>query len=142
MQVANHANIGVRPGTIRLRISLARSLVPMTRQASRVSRSCDTAAIAGALSTACGVAAGAMLPLGSPVTSKIVWGIVHALAGVALVWYGGFRLFEKLMAASIAVMFVSGSSDPVRLHHAGAEHQQHECAENAESARTPDVRTE
>ena len=55
MQVAIQGSIGARPGTMRARISLARSLVPITRQDSRVSMSCATAAIAAALRIAAGV---------------------------------------------------------------------------------------
>jgi Mn2+/Fe2+ NRAMP family transporter len=62
--------------------------------------------VGGALITACGVAAASMLPLGDATTSKNIWGLVHSLAGLALVWAGGFRLFQKLMAACIAFMFV------------------------------------
>lgn len=36
---------------------------------------------------------------------KIVWGIVHSLAGLLLVWFGGFKVFEIAMAVCIAVMF-------------------------------------
>lgn len=63
--------------------------------------------VGGALVTACGVAASAILPLGDPVFSKNVWSIVHALAGAALVWLGGFALFEHVMKAFIAVKFVA-----------------------------------
>ncbi|MBI3935188.1 MAG: Nramp family divalent metal transporter [Acidobacteria bacterium] len=61
--------------------------------------------VGGALITACGVAGASLLPLGDPNTSRIVWGVIHSLAGLALVWAGGFALFEKLMAACIAIMF-------------------------------------
>src|SRR5262245_34364100 len=57
--------------------------------------------VGGALINACGVAAANMVPLGSPETSKTIWGIVHSLVGFALVWAGGFRAFEKLMAGFI-----------------------------------------
>ena len=63
--------------------------------------------VGGALVTACGVAASAIVPLGDPVISKNIWSVVHALAGLALVWLGGFALFERLMGAFIAVKFVA-----------------------------------
>ncbi|MBI4463334.1 MAG: Nramp family divalent metal transporter [Acidobacteria bacterium] len=66
-----------------------------------------TLMVGGALVSACGVAGAGLLPLGDPNTSRIVWGVVHSLLGLALVWIGGFPLFEKLMAACIALMFVS-----------------------------------
>jgi Mn2+/Fe2+ NRAMP family transporter len=62
--------------------------------------------VGGALISACGVAGGSLLPLGDANTSRIIWGVIHSLAGLALVWMGGFALFEKLMAGCIAVMFV------------------------------------
>jgi len=63
--------------------------------------------VGGALINACGVAAANMIPLGTPDTSKTIWGIVHSLLGFALVRGGGFRLFEKLMAGFIAFKFVA-----------------------------------
>jgi Mn2+/Fe2+ NRAMP family transporter len=61
---------------------------------------------AGALVNACGVAGTGILPLGENLrTSKIVWGMIHAVAGLVLVWVGGFKVFERLMAACIAIMF-------------------------------------
>ena len=54
-QRASHDTIGARPGTRRARVSLARSLVPMTKPASRVSESCASAASALMLKIASGV---------------------------------------------------------------------------------------
>lgn len=62
--------------------------------------------VGGALISACGVAGAALVPLGDPDTSKIIWGVIHSLAGLAMVWLGGFKFFEKMMAACIAFMFV------------------------------------
>ncbi|TQF12339.1 divalent metal cation transporter [Myxococcus llanfairpwllgwyngyllgogerychwyrndrobwllllantysiliogogogochensis] len=60
----------------------------------------------GALISACGAAGDALWPLGGdPETSRRIWGVIHSLVGLALVGLGGFRLFEKLMAACIALMF-------------------------------------
>ncbi|HWP84569.1 MAG TPA: Nramp family divalent metal transporter [Terriglobia bacterium] len=61
--------------------------------------------VGGALITACGVAGASMIPLGDPTTSKNLWGVIHTLAGLGVVWLGGFALFEKLMAACIGIMF-------------------------------------
>ncbi|WP_050989230.1 Nramp family divalent metal transporter [Corallococcus macrosporus] len=62
----------------------------------------------GALISACGAAGDALWPLSSdPETSRRVWGVVHSLVGLGLVWAGGFRFFERLMAACIGVMFVT-----------------------------------
>jgi Mn2+/Fe2+ NRAMP family transporter len=63
--------------------------------------------VGAALISACGVAAQALLPLGDDAAhGKRIWGVLHALAGLALVWIGGFRLFERVMRACIALMFV------------------------------------
>lgn len=64
--------------------------------------------VGSALVSACGVTAHALvpLPLDAP-TAKIFWGVVHSLVGLALVLRGGFALFERLMGASVALMFVT-----------------------------------
>lgn len=63
--------------------------------------------VGAALISACGVAAHALLPLGyDAVAGKRIWGVVHALLGLALVWIGGFRLFEQVMRVCIAMMFI------------------------------------
>lgn len=63
---------------------------------------------AGALVNACGLAGHALLPLHDhDHISKISWGLFHSLVGLFLVWFGGFKLFEKMMSACIAVMFVT-----------------------------------
>lgn len=60
----------------------------------------------GALSSACGAAGAALYDFGlSARDAKTVWGVAHALLGAALVWVGGYRLFEKLMGLCIALMF-------------------------------------
>ncbi|MBK8268760.1 MAG: Nramp family divalent metal transporter [Planctomycetes bacterium] len=60
----------------------------------------------GALVNACGVAGYALWPIGKSVaTSKIIWGVVHSVAGFVLVWIGGFKLFERLMGVCIGIMF-------------------------------------
>ncbi len=61
----------------------------------------------GALITACGVAGTGLLPIGDPRTSKIVWGVLHSLVGLAIVWRGGFRTFLRFMAACTGIMVVA-----------------------------------
>jgi len=62
----------------------------------------------GALTSAAGVAAHAMIPVfDDPVLGKRVWGIVQTLLAVVLVFAGGFRLFERAMSVCIGVMFVA-----------------------------------
>jgi Mn2+/Fe2+ NRAMP family transporter len=63
--------------------------------------------VGGALINACGVAGVGLLPVGDPHTSKIVWGIIHSLVGLALAWAGGFKAFEYVMSFLTAVMVVS-----------------------------------
>ncbi|MBM3216610.1 divalent metal cation transporter [Candidatus Poribacteria bacterium] len=63
--------------------------------------------VGGALVSACGVAGDGLLRLGDPKTSRIIWGVVHSLVGLALVRIGGFRLFEKVMSICIGMMFVT-----------------------------------
>ena len=60
----------------------------------------------GAMISGAGVAGAGLFPIGDPDTSRIIWGIAHSLAGLALVWIGGFPVFEKMMAICIGVMFV------------------------------------
>lgn len=61
-----------------------------------------------ALISACGVSAHAALPLvDDPATGKWIWGALHSLVGLALVWRGGYRLFERVMGIAIVVMFVT-----------------------------------
>jgi len=62
----------------------------------------------GALITACGVAGSGLIALSADAeASKIIWGVTHSLIGLVLVWVGGFRLFERLMAVCISLMFVT-----------------------------------
>lgn len=65
-------------------------------------------AVGGALMSACGVTAHALIPIfDDAVKAKIVFGLLHSLLGVVLVELGGFRVFEKVMSACIALMFVT-----------------------------------
>ncbi len=64
--------------------------------------------VAAALMSACGAAAQAIFPLTTdPVTGKIIYGILHSLLGLLLVYWGGYRLFEKLMGFCIGLMFIT-----------------------------------
>ncbi len=66
----------------------------------------------GALVNACGLAASSLAPLDAywpalfdATGSRATWGVVHALAGLALVRLGNFARFETLMSIAVAVMF-------------------------------------
>jgi len=62
--------------------------------------------VGSALMSACGVTLHALFPVFDDSThAKIVFGIISSLVGLGLVLLGGFKLFEKIMAFSIAVMF-------------------------------------
>ncbi len=56
----------------------------------------------GMLASACGVAGAALIPLGEPQTSRFVWGAMHSLAGLALVWVGGYALLKRIWRAASA----------------------------------------
>lgn len=72
--------------------------------------------VGGALINACGAAAAALLPLSDDaVNSKIVYGILHALAGMGLVMVGGFNWFKRVMAACIVLMVVTVLLTVIRL---------------------------
>ena len=61
----------------------------------------------GALINASGTALNAMIPLDAdaPMTGRAVYGVAQSLLGVVLVLAGGFRLFERVMMATVGVMF-------------------------------------
>ncbi len=61
--------------------------------------------VGGALVSACGVAGTAFWSWGEPEWSKRIWGVFHSLLGLGLIWWGGFRWFERLMACCVAAMF-------------------------------------
>ncbi len=56
---------------------------------------------------ACGVAAHALFPVFEEAsTAKIVFGSLHSILGLALVWMGSFRFLERTMSVLVAVMIV------------------------------------
>ena len=64
--------------------------------------------VGAALMSATGVTLHAMLPIfDDAARGKVVFGIAASLVGLALVWFGGYRLFERVMGICIAVMFVT-----------------------------------
>jgi Mn2+/Fe2+ NRAMP family transporter len=66
-----------------------------------------TYVVGGALINACGVAGAGLLPIGDPHTSRIIWGVVHSAAGLAIVWRGGFKAFEGVMSFLAGLMIVT-----------------------------------
>jgi len=64
--------------------------------------------VGSALISACGITLHAMFPVFDDVsTGKWVFGIASSISGLLLVLIGGFALFEKVMALSVGVMFVT-----------------------------------
>lgn len=61
--------------------------------------------VGAALMGACGVTAHAIAPLMDATSDKVLYGIGHSVAALVLVRLAGFKVFERLMAASIVVMF-------------------------------------
>jgi len=57
--------------------------------------------VAGALASACGFAAHALVPA----LGLETWAVLHALAGLAVVLFGEYRGFERGMKAIVALMF-------------------------------------
>ena len=63
---------------------------------------------ATAMMSGCGVTLHALIPVfDDPRTGKIVFGIISSLIGTVMVYYGGYRLFEKIMTACILLMFAT-----------------------------------
>jgi len=64
--------------------------------------------IGTAMMSACGVTLHAMIPIfADPVDGKIFFGIASSIVGLALVYKGGYPLFEKIMHVCIGIMFVT-----------------------------------
>ncbi len=72
--------------------------------------------VGAALISACGVAAQALWPLSEDASvGKRLWGVAHALLGLVLVWFGGFRVFEWAMRLCVGLMVVVVIGTAVRL---------------------------
>jgi Mn2+/Fe2+ NRAMP family transporter len=64
--------------------------------------------VASALMSACGVTLHAMIPLFEDAgDGKVGFGILASVVGMALVYKGGYPLFEKVMSVCIGIMFVT-----------------------------------
>jgi hypothetical protein len=61
----------------------------------------------GMLSSACGVAATAVLPIGEPQLSRLIWGAAHALTGLAFVLLGGYQALKRVLAICVGGMFAT-----------------------------------
>lgn len=59
--------------------------------------------VAAALMSGCGLAAHALVPA----LSVKVWGILHSLVALLVVWVGRYSFFENTMKIAVAVMFLA-----------------------------------
>jgi Mn2+/Fe2+ NRAMP family transporter len=64
--------------------------------------------VGAAQMSACGITLYALLPyFTTPENGKLIFGALSSIAGLLLVWVGGYGFFEKLMRFFIALMFVT-----------------------------------
>ncbi|MHA1134237.1 MAG: Nramp family divalent metal transporter [Alphaproteobacteria bacterium] len=64
--------------------------------------------VGSALMSASGVTLYAMLPVFEDAArGKVVFGIAASLIGLAIVWFGGYRVFETVMRGCILIMFIT-----------------------------------
>lgn len=61
----------------------------------------------GMLSSACGVAASGLLPVGSPQASRLLWAAIHSLAGMLLILLGGYETLKRVLAVCVGAMFTT-----------------------------------
>src|SRR5262245_30487876 len=66
-----------------------------------------TLVTAGMLASACGVAGAGLVRLGTLDESRLLWGVIHSLAGLALVWFGGYALLKRVLAVCVGAMFAT-----------------------------------
>lgn len=64
-----------------------------------------TLVVGGMLSSACGVAAAGLLPNADLDRTRDQWGVIHSLAGLVLVWTGGYQLLKRVLAVCVGAMF-------------------------------------
>ncbi len=63
--------------------------------------------VGGALVSACGVAGAAILPIGDLDNSRLIWGVIHSLVGLTMIWRGSFGAFERAISVLVGLMFVT-----------------------------------
>jgi hypothetical protein len=57
--------------------------------------------------SACGIAGAALVPLGDLQSSRFFWAAAHAVAGAALVRFGGYALLRQVLAVCVGAMFAT-----------------------------------
>jgi Mn2+/Fe2+ NRAMP family transporter len=64
--------------------------------------------VGSALMSACGVTLHAIFPVfQNPSLGKLFFGVLSSIVGFNLVFFGGYKYFEKIMSISIGIMFVT-----------------------------------
>jgi Mn2+/Fe2+ NRAMP family transporter len=72
--------------------------------------------VGSALIGGCGVAGHALIPIfDNAQHGKIFWGLTHSALGAWLALRGGYKLFEKVMAVAIGVMFITVTATAILL---------------------------
>lgn len=73
--------------------------------------------VGSALISACGIAAQALFPwvCDDPERGRILLGVLHSMAGLALVWIGGYRAIERALALAVGLMALTVLVTAVRL---------------------------
>ena len=67
----------------------------------------------GMLSSACGVAGTGLAPLGEASQSRLIWGAIHSMTALVLIWFGGYALLKRVLAVCVGAMFCHGHRDRV-----------------------------
>lgn len=90
------------------------------------------------LMSASGVAANSMwkIPGLDDVQAKTVYGALHSLIAVVIIWMGGFKWFERMMAVCVALMTAGVLYSAIRLSLAPMESGETQPAFIAPSARS------
>ena len=66
-----------------------------------------TLAVGGMASSATGVAGAGLASFGNPDLARHIWGPIHSLTALALVWFGGYALLKRLLAVCVGAMFLT-----------------------------------
>ncbi|VEF48623.1 manganese transporter [Bacillus freudenreichii] len=56
-----------------------------------------------AIATACGL----MMSIMFPIMPLWAWAIIHSVAGFSLIWFGRYKIFEKVITVLIGIMFLA-----------------------------------
>ena len=74
--------------------------------------------VGASLISASGVALHSLVPVfDDPARGKVVWGIAQSAAAAAVVLFGSYKTFERLMTVLLVLMFASGVAAAAMFHH-------------------------